>query len=92
MTWSPALSLVTPGPTSSIDAGALVAADDREAGSEVAGADVLVGVAQAGGNEPDEHLADLRGIELQLGNLPVLARRTHDCCPGLHAHSPGRVA
>src|SRR5580700_3838384 len=66
------------------DTRALVAAHDRHAGDEVAGADVLVGVAQARGDEPDEDLSDLRRIELELGDLPVLTSSAHDRCLGLH--------
>src|SRR5580704_17749874 len=41
-------------------------------------------MAQAGGHEPDQDLADLRRVELKLGNFPVLAGCAHDRCSGLH--------
>src|ERR1700722_13327534 len=63
---------------------ALVAAHDREPRGQVAGADVLVGVAQAGSAEADEALADLRRVELELGDLPVLPGFAHNRCLGLH--------
>ena len=56
------------------DAGALVAADDREARHDVAVAEVLVGVAQPGGHPADQHLALLGLVELELDDLPVAAR------------------
>ena len=43
------------------DAGALMAADEREAGNDVAVAEVLVGVAQPGRDIADEHLTLLGG-------------------------------
>ena len=46
-TWSPGASQLTPSPTSCDDAGALVAADDRQLERQVAGDEVLVGVAHA---------------------------------------------
>ena len=55
-TWSPGASPVTPSPT--LDhARALVAAHDRVADRDVAGAQVVVGVAEPGGGELDEDLA-----------------------------------
>jgi len=52
------------------DAGALVAADDREAHPRVALLDVVVGVAQPGRVELDPDLVGLRLVELEVGDLP----------------------
>ncbi len=68
---------------------ALVTAHQRQPADQVAGAGVLVRVAQPGGDEPDQHLADLRGIKLKLSDLPVLPCPAHDRCPGLHPLSRG---
>jgi hypothetical protein len=51
------------------DAGAFVPADDGETGRQVAVAQVLVGMAQAGGREADQHLAGLRPVQVDLGDL-----------------------
>src|SRR5215470_13267250 len=66
------------------DPGALVAAHDREARHDVAVPQVLVGVAQARGRITDEHLARLGRIEVELGDLEVLAHPAQDRSPGLH--------
>jgi hypothetical protein len=52
--------------------------------THVTGAEVLVGVAQAGGHEADEDLVLARRVELQLDDLPVGLRCPEDGCPGLH--------
>ena len=51
----------------------------------VAGDEVLVGVAQAGGLPLDEHLAGLGRVELDLLDLPVLVRHP-DAAPRLRLH------
>ena len=66
------------------DPGALVPAHDRVADRDVAGAQVVIGVAQARRHEPDQHLALLGRVELQLDDLPVLAHVPEHRCPGLH--------
>ncbi len=66
------------------DAGALVAADDREAGDDVAVAQVLVGVAEARRHPADQHLVGLGLVELELGDLPVGAGVPQHRCLGLH--------
>ena len=70
------------------DAGALVAADDREARDDVPVAEVLVGVAQAGGDPADQHLPLLGLVEIQLGDLPIATGVPQHGCPGLHGFSP----
>ena len=55
------------------DAGALVAADDREGDGDVAGDEVGVGVAQPGGGQLDEDLLLLGRVELDLLDAPLLA-------------------
>jgi hypothetical protein len=67
------------------DAGTLVPADHRQPGDAVTGAQVLVGVAHAGDGEPDPHLLRLRRVQLQLGDLPGLARLPDDGGPRPHA-------
>ena len=66
------------------DPGALVAAHDREAGHDVAVPQVLVGVAQSCGHIPDEYLARLGGIQVELGDLEVLAYPAQYRGLGLH--------
>ncbi|MEZ5297493.1 MAG: hypothetical protein R2697_14825 [Ilumatobacteraceae bacterium] len=73
------------------DAGALVAADHRRAGSgtgEVAGHDVLVGVAHAGGDQLDQHFVLLRGIELDLLDAPRRVDLAQDGGACLHVQTP----
>src|SRR5581483_6813156 len=70
------------------DAGALVAADEREAGG-AGGADVLVGVAQAGRLHPDEDLAGLGLVQVELGDLPRRAALAEHRRAGLHHASSG---
>src|SRR5215831_11512642 len=67
------------------DARTLVPADDREAHRDVAGPQMIIGVAQPGRREPDEYLAGLRRVKIQLGDLPVLADAPQYRCPGPHA-------
>ena len=49
----------------------LVAADDRQRCGQVADADVLVGMTQAGGLPRHQHFAVLRRIEIDLLDGPV---------------------
>src|SRR5437016_958336 len=70
------------------DAGALVAADERQARG-AGGPDVLVGMAQPGRLEPDEDLAGLGLIQVQLGDFPWLAALAEHRRPGLHHASSG---
>jgi hypothetical protein len=65
------------------DPGAFVPADDGQRG-RVAGADVLVRVAETGVGEADQDLARLRRGEFEFGDLPVLAGCGHDGGTGLH--------
>ena len=63
MTWSPFFTLVTPGPDVDDDAGALVPEDRREQTLRVGARQrELVGVADAGGLDLDQHLAGLRAL------------------------------
>ncbi len=67
-TWSPGRTSVTPSPTRLDDARALVTEHARRVPGRVgAGGRVQVGVADAAGDEPDEHLA-----RPGLGELDVL--------------------
>ena len=68
-----------------------VATDRREHGCRrlprrhhVAGDQVLIAVAQAGGLPFDDHLTDLRSVDLDLLDLPFLMRPVKDCCLALH--------
>ena len=93
-----------PGPDGLDHAGALVAADDREEAVEahhrehlrrrdhVAGDEVLVAVAQAGGLPAHEDLTLLRIVDVDLLDLPVLLGSPQDGGVGLRAHltAPGR--
>ena len=69
------------------DAGALVAADDREPGNQVAVDQVQVGVAEPGGDVPDQHLAVLGGVQVEFHDFERLVRVVQYGCPGLHAFS-----
>jgi hypothetical protein len=55
------------------DPGSLVPAYQRTADRDVAGAQVIAGMAQAGRDELDEHLPGLRRVKVKFGDLPVLA-------------------
>ena len=55
------------------DAGALVTADDGRDAGQVAGADVVVGVAHAGGHHLHEDLTGLGRVELDLLDRPLAA-------------------
>ena len=78
------LHAADPRPAFLDDAGALMAADHREAGQEIAVAKVLVGMAEPGRDPADQHLTLLGLIELELGDLPRRAGLPHQSCPGLH--------
>jgi hypothetical protein len=60
------------------DAGALVAADDRQPDGGVAGSDVVIGVAQAGRHDLDTDLVRLRLVELQVDDFPADMRGPGD--------------
>jgi hypothetical protein len=78
------------------DPGALVAADDREPGHDVAVPEVLVRVAQPCGHVTDKDLTGLRRIQVDLGNLEVLACSAQNRGLRLHgsslAHGDGNLA
>ena len=76
------------GPDLLDDARSLVASDDRQRERQVAGHEVLVGVAQPGADQPDEDLAVLGRVEVDLLDAPVLAYLPQDRCSGLHADLP----
>ena len=66
-TWSPGARPSTPSPTRLDDAGALVPEHGRRVAGRVgAGGRVHVGVADAAGDEADEHLAGLGARELDV--------------------------
>ena len=92
MTWSPFLTLVTPGADLDDDAGALVAEDRREQALGIGARQrELVGVADAGRLDLDQHLAGLRALEVDLDDLERLAGREGDGCAGLHDSPPSRL-
>src|SRR5215510_1577084 len=66
------------------DPGALVAAHEGEARHDVAVPQMLVGMAQPRGYITDEHLAGLGGIQVEFGDLKVLAHSAQDRSLGLH--------
>ena len=70
------------------DAGALVAADDRQLEREVTGQQVLVGVAQAGGGDLHQHLTGLGLVELDLLDAPRRVDLPEDRGLGLHGVYP----
>ena len=85
MTWSPFLTLVTPGPDVDDDAGALVAEDRREQAFGVGARErELVGVADAGRLDLDQHLAGPRAFEVDLHDLERLALLDGDGGAGFH--------
>ena len=87
-TWSPGSSEVDAVADALDDAGALVAEHRRRVAGRVgAGGRVEVGVADAAGDEPDEHLAGLR-----LGQIELLHRRAARRTPPARRRgsSPGR--
>src|SRR6185437_12227793 len=74
------------------DSRALVPADDGHRGGQVAGDDVLVGMAQATAAEGDEHLSLLRRVEFDLLDRPLLVPVPQHRCASLHATSLARAA
>jgi hypothetical protein len=73
------------------DARALVAADDRHRHpGEVAGADVVIGMAQAGGLEGHQHFAFLWTIEIYVLDTPFLIDIPQHGGIHLHANHPHR--
>jgi hypothetical protein len=64
--------------------GALVAAHHREGEGDVAGDDVVVGQAQPGGGQLDQHLALAGRVEVDLLHAPLLAQPPEN--PGLRLH------
>ncbi len=71
------------------DARPLVPADDGVADRDVAGAQVVVGVAQPRGGELDQDLTGLRLVKVELDDLEVLADVPEHRCSCLHA-TPSR--
>ena len=66
------------------DPGALVPAHHREPRHDVAVPQMLIGMAQARRYITDEHLAGLGGVQVQFGDLKVLAGSAQDRSSGLH--------
>ena len=90
-TWSPGASEYTPWPDLHHDAGALVAADHGGAGvapGQIAGDEVLVAVAHAGGGELDQHLTVLRRVELDLLDAPRRVEFVQDSSASSHGSPP----
>ena len=71
------------------NARALVPADDRVPDRDVAGTQVVVGVAQPRGGELDEDLAGLRPVQVEFHDLEVLANVPEHRCSCLHQDLPG---
>jgi hypothetical protein len=69
------------------DARSLVATDQRERRRKIAGADVLVGMAEAGRLPRHQDLAVARRIEIDLLDRPVAAVLPQNRRVGLHAGS-----
>ena len=85
MTWSPGLSEATPGSAFAHDAGALVAQDGREQPFRVlARQGELVGVADAGCLDLDQHLAGPRPFELDGFDLQRFAGLKGDGSTDVH--------
>ena len=79
-TWSPGASDVTPGADRLDDAGALVSEHARRVAARVgAGRRVEVGVADAAGGDPDERLARLRLLQLDVLDDERLPELLEDC-------------
>ncbi len=85
MTWSPFFTEVTPGPTSTTTP---APSWPRIAGNSPSGIGArqreLVGVADAGRLDLDQHLAGLRAFELHGGDFERLAGRDCDCRAYVH--------
>ena len=83
-TWSPSSKPLSFGADLGDDAGALVAARERvDADRDVAGGDVVVGVAQPGGHQLDLDLARPRVVDLEVHDLPRAGSRAHDRAAGV---------
>ncbi len=96
-TGSPTSTSVTPGPTSTTRPAPSCPPTIGNGDGQVTGHQVLVGVAQAAGGEPEQHLARTGRIELDLLDLPLAAqppehrrRRPHGrrSCPALPPPTP----
>ena len=86
MTWSPVFTDVTPGPTSTHDAGAFMTEDRRKQALRIgAGKGEVVGVADAGRLDLNQHLAGLRAVELDGHDFERLARLHGDCGANVHS-------
>ncbi len=84
----PGLDLGDAGADLLDDAGALVAADDREARGQVPVGQVQVRVAQPRRGVLDQHLTGARAVEVEFHDLERLAGLEQDCSFGLHRCSP----
>ena len=72
------LEVATPGPDFLHDACALVPADHRQRhAGQVAGPDMVVGMAQAGGLERHQDLALFRSVEVDLLDTPIGSLNPH---------------
>ena len=90
MTWSPFFTEVTPGADIDHDAGALVAEDRREQPLRVVARQrELVGVADAGRLDLDQHLAGLRAFELDRASPRAACRAERH--GGANVHGAPRV-
>ena len=88
-TWSPSLSPLWFGRRLADDARALVAARERvDADRDVAGGDVVVGVAQARGHQLDLDLAWTRVVDLEVDDLVLAGCLANDRPARLHGGSP----
>ena len=66
------------------DARSLVASNHRESRHDVAVPQMLVRMAEASGHEAHQDLVILRGVEVQLGDLPVLLDAAEYGSSGFH--------
>ena len=87
-TWSPGFKVVTSGPVCFDDAGPFVTTDHRTQERHVAGQEVLIRVAQAGGDETDEHLVVPGWVQLDRSDLPDAARFPQHSGFGLQSSPP----
>ena len=87
-TWSPSFQPGVCGPTAVDDPGALVAAAERvDPDRDVAGRDVVVGVAQPGGRHLDLDLALPRVVDLEVDHLVGAGCLLDDCAACVHGSS-----
>jgi hypothetical protein len=83
--WSPTLNPPTPGPTASTPSPSSPPENGRVPGADVTRGGMIIGMAQACGNDTDEHLVVPRRIKLDPVYLPLAREFPHErrcCLPG----------